>query len=201
MSGQSYGLKRAHQLSRIGVWVAGAMTLASVALISFDVIMRKLFNWSLGGADELSGYAFAISTTWAFAFVVLERANVRVDILYQYFSVRIAGFIDWLSLVALATFLGVMTRYAYEVLATSWVQNSTANTPLATPLWIPQGLWLIGLLWMSVVLIFMLVRSSIALVKGDLATVRKIAGIKFSIDEAREEAIIGQRRVEEDRLR
>lgn len=201
MSGQSYGLKRAHQLSRIGVWVAGAMTLASVALISFDVIMRKLFNWSLGGADELSGYAFAISTTWAFAFVVLERANVRVDILYQYFSVRIAGFIDWLSLVALATFLSVMTRYAYEVLATSWVQNSTANTPLATPLWIPQGLWLIGLLWMSVVLIFMLVRSSIALVKGDLATVRKIAGIKFSIDEAREEAIIGQRRVEEDRLR
>lgn len=201
MSGQSYGLKRAHQLSRIGVWVAGAMTLASVALISFDVIMRKLFNWSLGGADELSGYAFAISTTWAFAFVVLERANVRVDILYQYFSVRIAGFIDWLSLVALATLLGVMTRYAYEVLATSWVQNSTANTPLATPLWIPQGLWLIGLLWMSVVLIFMLVRSSIALVKGDLATVRKIAGIKFSIDEAREEAIIGQRRVEEDRLR
>jgi TRAP-type C4-dicarboxylate transport system permease small subunit len=183
------------------VWVAGAMTLASVALISFDVIMRKLFNWSLGGADELSGYAFAISTTWAFAFVVLERANVRVDILYQYFSVRIAGFIDWLSLVALATFLGVMTRYAYEVLATSWVQNSTANTPLATPLWIPQGLWLVGLLWMSVVLIFMLVRSSIALVKGDLATVRKIAGIKFSIDEAREEAIIGQRRVEEDRLR
>lgn len=201
MSGQSYGLKRAHQLSRIGVWVAGAMTLASVALISFDVIMRKLFNWSLGGADELSGYAFAISTTWAFAFVVLERANVRVDILYQYFSVRIAGFIDWLSLVALATFLSVMTRYAYEVLATSWVQNSTANTPLATPLWIPQGLWLIGLLWMSVVLTFMLVRSSIALVKGDLATVRKIAGIKFSIDEAREEAIIGQRRVEEDRLR
>jgi len=95
----------------------------------------------------------------------------------------------------------VMTRYAYEVLATSWVQNSTANTPLATPLWIPQGLWLIGLLWMSVVLTFMLVRSSIALVKGDLATVRKIAGIKFSIDEAREEAIIGQRRVEEDRLR
>lgn len=201
MSGQSYGLKRAHQLSRIGVWVAGAMTLASVALISFDVIMRKLFNWSLGGADELSGYAFAISTTWAFAFVVLERANVRVDILYQYFSVRIAGFIDWLSLVALATFLGVMTRYAYEVLATSWIQNSTANTPLATPLWIPQGLWLIGLLWMSVVLIFMLIRSSIALVKGDLATVREIAGIKFSIDEAREEAIIGQRRVEEDRLR
>ena len=33
MSGQCYWLKRAHQLSRIGVWVAGAMTLASVALI------------------------------------------------------------------------------------------------------------------------------------------------------------------------
>jgi TRAP-type C4-dicarboxylate transport system permease small subunit len=199
MSGHCYGFKLAHQLYRIGLWVAGDLTLSSVALISFDVIMRKLFNWSLGGADELSGYAFAISTSWAFAFVVLERANVRVDILYQYFSVRVAAFIDWLSLVALATFLGVMTRYAYEVLATSWLQNATANSSLATPLWIPQGLWMVGLLWMSAVLIFMLLRSSIAFVKGDLDTVRDIAGIKFSADEAREEALIGKRRVEEHR--
>ena len=33
----------------------------------------------------------------------------------------------------------------------SWAQKSAANTPLATPLWIPQGLWLLGLAWMRCV--------------------------------------------------
>lgn len=196
---QATGLSYAHRISRWGVWGGGILTLLSAGLVCFDVIVRKFFSISIGGADELSGYAFAISTTWSFALVVLERANVRVDIFYQYFSVRIAAILDWLSLVALALFLTMMTRYAYEVVATSWLQSSTANTPLATPLWIPQGLWFIGLAWMVIVLALMLERASRALVTGNYQVVTQIAGARLVKDEAQEEAIAGKRRVMADR--
>jgi TRAP-type C4-dicarboxylate transport system permease small subunit len=190
------GLSRtAEHLSRWAVWFGGALTIGSVLLITFDVLARKFFGFTTGGADELSSYAFAISTSWAFAFATLQRANVRVDVLYQYLPVRLSAVLDWLSVVAFGVFMVMLTYYAYDVAATSWTQNSAANTPLATPLYIPQGLWLLGLIWMCLVLALMLVRSSVALVTGRFDDVKAIAGVRSTQEEAEEEAAAGERMV------
>ncbi len=188
-------LRRAESLSRGAVWFGGALTLACVFLICFDVLARKFFGFTTGGADELSGYVFAISTSWALAFVVLQRANVRVDVLYQHLPVRLSAILDWLSLVALGVFMVFLTYHASSVAQTSWIRHAAANTPLATPLWVPQGLWVLGLLWMCVVLALMLIRASVALVTGDLATVRALCGVRSAEEEAEEEAIAGERMV------
>ena len=190
------GLSRAAEhMSRWAVWFGGALTIGSVLLISFDVLARKFLGFTTGGADELSSYAFAISTSWAFAFATLQRANVRVDVLYQYLPVRLSAVLDWLSVVALGVFMVMLTYYAYDVAATSWTQNSAANTPLATPLYIPQGLWLLGLIWMCLVLGLMLVRASVALVTGRIDEVKAIAGVRSTQEEAEEEAAAGERMV------
>lgn len=186
-------------LSSFAVWVGGALTLASVALVCYDVIVRKAFGITLSGADELSGYAFAISTTWAMAFAVLNRAHIRVDALYQLLPIRLAAVLDWLALVCLATFFAYLTRYAYEVVATSWIQQSMANTPMATPMWIPQSLWALGLAWMCLVLSLMLIRASCALVKGDLESLHEICGVRSTKEEAEEEAANGERIIQGER--
>ena len=191
-------LRCAESFSRIGVWAGGALFLASVLLVSFDVIARKLFGFTTGGADELSGYAFAISTAWALAFATLQRANVRVDVLYQFMPVRISALLDWIALVALGVFMAYLTYYALEIVQTSWSNHSTANTPLATPLWIPQGLWWLGLMWMCITVALMLVRASAALVTGDLALVQAICGVRSTQEEAEEEAAAGERMVKGD---
>jgi TRAP-type C4-dicarboxylate transport system permease small subunit len=188
-------LRRAESLSHGAVWFGGALTLASVLLICFDVFARKFFGFTTGGADELSGYAFAISTSWALALVVLHRANVRVDVLYQHLPVRLSALLDWLSLVALGVFMVFLTYHASFVLQTSWLQKAAANTPLATPLWVPQALWVIGLVWMCLVLTLLLIRASIALVTGDLATVKALCGVRSAEEEAQEEAIAGERMI------
>ena len=126
----------ANRLSHVAVWAGGALTLASVLLITFDVLARKFFGFTSGGADELSSYAFAISTSWALAFATLSRANVRVDVVYQYLPVRVAAAVDWLALVGLGVFMVCLTWYGFDVVAMSWAQSSTANSTLATPLWI-----------------------------------------------------------------
>jgi len=189
------GLNRtAERLSRWAVYFGGALTIASVLVICFDVIVRK-FGFSVGGSDELSSYAFAISTSWSLAFATIQRANVRVDVLYQYLPVRVSAVLDWLSIVALGAFMVVLTFYAYDVVATSWAQNSTANSLLATPLYIPQGLWLLGLVWMCLVLTLMLLRASVALVTGRIDEVKAIAGVRSTQEEAAEEAAAGERLV------
>ncbi|GGJ98257.1 TRAP transporter small permease subunit [Pseudomonas matsuisoli] len=188
-------LATARCMSRAAVWLAGALTLASVLLITYDVVVRRVFSVTVGGSDELSSYAFAISTTWALAFTVLERANVRVDVVYQYLPVRVSAVLDLLSLIALGVFAVYLTYFAYDVAMTSWTQNSAANTPLATPLWIPQTLWVAGFAWFAVVLALMLIRASTALVTGDIETLKALCGIRSAQEEADEEAATGARLV------
>lgn len=190
-------LRSAERLSLGAVWVGGALTIGSVLLISFDVLARKFLGFTTGGADELSSYAFAISTSWALAFATLQRANVRVDVLYALLPTRLSAVLDWVSLVALGVFMAFLTWYAYDVVGTSWAQKSTANTTLATPLWIPQGLWLLGLGWMCIVLAVMLLRASLALVTGDFERVKALCGVRSAQEEADEEAATGERLVRE----
>lgn len=192
-------LRLATVLSQYAVWVAGALLIASVLLITFDVIARKFWGFTSGGADELSSFAFAISTSWALAFATLQRANVRVDVLYQKLPLKVAAFLDWLSLVALGVFMVFLTWYAWDVLAASWIQSSTANSTMATPLWIPQGLWFIGLLWMCVVMTLMLMRSSYLLVTGDIHALQKMCGVRSAQEEADEEAANGERLIQSER--
>ena len=90
------------------------------------------------------------------------------------------------------------SRCGKLIVATSLAQGSRANTPLATPLAIPQGLWFLGLVAMCVVLALMLLRSSVALVTGDIATVKAIGGVRSAQEEAEEEAAAGERMVKGD---
>lgn len=192
-------LQLADRMSLGAAWFGGAITLASVLLICFDVFVRKFFGFTTGGADELSSYAFAISTSWSLAFVALHRGNVRVDALYQLFPARITAVLDWIALVALGVFMVYLTYFAYFVVETSWIQKSAANTPMATPLWIPQGLWLLGLAWMCVVLTLMLTRASVALVTGKVHIVKEICGVRSIEEEAKEEAEAGERLIKEEK--
>ena len=174
------------------VWVGGALLLASAVLVSVDVIVRKVFVLSLGGADELSGYAFAIGVAWAFPFALLRRANVRIDALYQHLPARACAFLDIVALAALAVFVTVLTRYAWEVAAASWKLGALSNSALKMPLWIPQGLWFAGLALFFVTTALLTLRAALALAAGDLATVRRLAGARTIEEEAAEEAAYGK---------
>jgi TRAP-type C4-dicarboxylate transport system permease small subunit len=185
-------LALADRVALRAVWIGGALLLAAATLVSVDVTIRKLFSVSLGGADELSGYAFAIGIAWAFPFAVLRRANVRIDALYQHMPARVAATLDLLALVALAVFVSVLARYGWEVMAASWKLDALSNSQLKMPLWIPQGLWFMGLALFFLTTMLLTLRVALALVAGDLATVRKLAGARSIQEEAADEAAYGK---------
>ncbi len=185
-------LNLADRVGLRAVWIGGALLLASASLVSIDVTIRKLFGLSLGGADEISGYAFAIGVAWAFPFALLRRANVRIDALYQHMPARVAAILDLVALIALAVFVTVLTRYAWEVVAGSWNLGALSNSQLKMPLWIPQGLWFLGLALFFATTAVLTLRTALALLAGDLATVRALAGARSIQEEAADEAAYGK---------
>ena len=181
-------LTAADWLSLRAVWAGGALLLAAAFTVSVDVIARKLFAFSLGGADELSGYAFAIGSALAFPFALLHRANVRVDALYQHLPARLCAVLDILALVALGVFAVFLARYAWDVVATSWSLASRSNSALKVPLWIPQALWVAGLALFLATLTLMLARALRALAGGDFAWIHARLGARSVLEEAADEA-------------
>jgi TRAP-type mannitol/chloroaromatic compound transport system permease small subunit len=175
-------LQATRHCARIGTWFGGGLIFLGAILVSIDVVLRKLFALTLGGADEMSGYALAIGSAWAFAFALLERVNVRVDAVYQRFSPSIAGLFDLLALLALSVFVMMVTWFGFDVAWTSLVRNSLSNTQLKTPLWIPQGLWFLGMAFFSLTLLLLIIRSTQAWLARDYEWLRHNVGAR-SIEE------------------
>ena len=58
----------------------GAGLLVCATFVLTDIIMRR-FGTSLGGTEEIAGYAMALATSWGMAYTLLEMGHVRIDIL------------------------------------------------------------------------------------------------------------------------
>ena len=160
----------------LAVWVAGGILILAAIGVAIEVVLRKVFVVSVGGATELSGYTLAVVSSWAFAFTFLNRAHVRIDSLYRIFPLRIRVLLDVLALSSFIGFMLILTHRAFKVLLVSIEYNTISMTPLATPIWIPQTLWVIGLSLFVIVLTSMLARTGLALVKGDFVGVNRLIG-------------------------
>jgi TRAP-type mannitol/chloroaromatic compound transport system permease small subunit len=180
-------LQIAYVVARAGAWSGGAMIVAAAILVAVDVIIRKLFVTTVGGADELSGYALAVGSAWALAFALLERAHIRIDLLYQTLPIRLAALLDVLGLLAFTFFVMILTQQGYAVFLQSLVVNSHSMSPLETPLAVPQAMWVLGLALFVVVALLLLVRAVLALVLGDASTVVRLLGSRSATEEIQHE--------------
>src|SRR5881275_1924304 len=92
-----------------GLWFGGALILLAAVLIGIDVLMRKFLTESIGGADELAGYALAIGTAWGLGAALIDRAHIRIDSLYGLFPKKLRLFLDVVALLLFIGFFGLMT--------------------------------------------------------------------------------------------
>src|SRR3546814_11413643 len=69
-------------LSSLLACIFGYMMLALSIVVTVETIGRKLFDFSLQGADELGGYALAVGSSIGFSAALIERAHIRVDLFH-----------------------------------------------------------------------------------------------------------------------
>ena len=171
-------------------WLGTLFGLIFVALslvLAFETAVRKLFNFSLQGADELGGYALAVGATIAFSMALLARTHVRVDVFHARMPPRVQIFLNWLSSVSMAAFGGLMAWLAWFVIQDSQSYKSVSQTPWATPLVIPQSAWLFGLIIFGILATGVAVYASFLLAKGRTSEVNALLNPRSSDEELEEE--------------
>ena len=189
----------AEGISRVGAIIGGAMLLIASLVICVDITLRYTISKTLGGADELSGYALAISSAWGFSAALLSRSHIRIDTLYVRVRARVRAALDLLSLVTFGSFIALITWHAWGVVRQSWVSGSRSLSELETPVIIPQALWFAGLVFFVLVALLLLARSLHAVLTGDLPKLFELIGSKSAVAEAEEEVRATERAMNEGR--
>jgi len=173
------------RLARVSGWICGLLLTVSAFLIGLDIALREIFVVTLGGANELSGYALAVSSSWGCTVALVHRIHVRIDSVYTHLSARVRALLDIVGLAAFIYFFAFVTLYAYKVLEQSIESGSHSISALEAPLAIPQAVWFLGFVVFLFVAAVYLLRAMLAFAKGDLRRVRELLGAR-SVEEEME---------------
>jgi TRAP-type C4-dicarboxylate transport system permease small subunit len=133
-------------VERVCALLCEAAIAIMLIVIGLDIFTRAVFNYSLEISDEVGGYMLVLITFASMSVCQVGNAFHHVE----FVQARLSPFgraasrliFDLVSLAAGAILLWQMARL--EIL--SWRSGDTAPTYLATPLWLPRLMMLIGIL-------------------------------------------------------
>ena len=180
-------MKGARRVAHWGLWFGGVLVLLAAILIGIDVVMRKFFSASIGGADELAGYALALGTAWSLAAALVDRAHIRIDSLYVLLPRRLRFALDVAGLALLVAFFGIVAWHGWSVVAQSWTAGSRSQSALQTPTVVPQFIWFVGLVGFVAIGIVLLVDALVLASRGEYAAVAKAISTRSAEEEVDDE--------------
>ena len=131
-------------IAMICALVAGVAVAALAILILIDIIGRSIGH-SVQGTDELGGYVLALCGSLGLSWTLINRAHPRIDLGFRLFSPTMRNLLHVLAQGTMFLFSLFMTWHALTEFRATLQFGAVTNTPLQTPLWLPQSLWLMGL--------------------------------------------------------
>jgi TRAP-type C4-dicarboxylate transport system permease small subunit len=166
---------------------AGWGLIALSAVITINVVLRKLFNYSLQGVDEYGGYCLAVCAAIGFSQAAFERGHIRIDLVTRLVPQRARAVFDVIALLALNFTAWTIGVKAFGVFQTSYQMGALATSALRTHLSIPQGVWVGALLWFCFILLLQLVRAVIYLLQRDWQRIEREFGTPDTQTEVEQE--------------
>lgn len=153
--------------SRICAIAFGLMMTALCVVISVETVLRKVFNHSLSGVDELSGYAIAIGAPLCFAIAAIEQSHIRINLLHMRMPRRVKAALNLLAALSLAALSLYLVTFTYRTVNETSLFGSTAQTPWMTPLIWPQSAWLVGMAVFTLATIILAGRAVLLALRRD----------------------------------
>ncbi|MFT6773358.1 MAG: TRAP-type C4-dicarboxylate transport system permease small subunit [Paracoccaceae bacterium] len=130
--------------------VVGLGLLGCAGFVLLDIVLRQVAT-SLGGTEEIAGYAMALATSWGMSFTLLELGHVRIDLLRSRAGGFVRSLFDVFSMIVMSGVVVFIAIKAWPVVERSLTNGSRANTPLETPLaWVHLP-WFAGWAWFAAV--------------------------------------------------
>jgi TRAP-type C4-dicarboxylate transport system permease small subunit len=177
----------ARRLCQMGLWFGGALVLLAALLIGVDVVLRKFFQVSIGGADEIAGYALALGTSWGLGAALMDRAHIRIDSLYVLFPRWLRLTLDLVGLALFLGFFGMVALRGWDVVEQSWISSSRSHTALETPTVIPQFLWVAGFAILLAAGILLIVQAVLLMARGEYGAATRAISTRSAAEEVEDE--------------
>lgn len=114
-------------------------------LVVLDIVGRAQFGLTLQGTDEIGGYTLAVTSAFGFAQTLLARRHTRIELVIQRLPRIPAAVLNLAAAIVIAGVAVYLLERGWSVLEESIEFMAVSNSPLQIPMWIPQGLWVIGL--------------------------------------------------------
>ena len=157
--------------------LAGWLTVALVLNVTFDVITRYIFNFSIVGSQEMEWHIYSLIFLLGIGWALKEDRHVRVDIFYTNQSPKVKAVINIIgSIIFLLPFsiLGFVSTLPY--VGTSFRNGETSNDPGGLPYrWIIKGAVLVGFTLLFIQAIAELIKA-IRYVRGSYPEYERIVG-------------------------
>src|SRR3954452_12290968 len=117
------------KLESVAASIFGLAFLVLAIAVTAETVMRKVFNQSLQGVDELGGYILAIAGAMSFAVALVARAHIRIDIVHDHLPALLRVVLNVLASVSILVCTVAILRMAWFAYDESAALGATAQTP------------------------------------------------------------------------
>ncbi|MFP3342808.1 TRAP transporter small permease [Halomonas sp. SIMBA_159] len=169
--------------SRVLGIMFGSVMLLLALLITLETLIRKFFSLSLGGVDELGGYAIAIAAPLAFCVAMVEQSHIRINLLHMRLNTRTQAILNALAALSMGLLAAFLLYFTVQTVLDTQMYGSIAQTPWATPLIYPQIVWLVAMLAFGVAAALLSAKALYLLLKRDWKTLNQNFGPSSATDE------------------
>ncbi|GFE62945.1 TRAP transporter small permease [Litoreibacter roseus] len=134
---------------------AGVLAALSLIAILLLILVQMLARWTgevFPGAPDYAGYAMAAASFLAFANALNRGSHIRVSIVLNALGPTARRWLDiWCFAIATAV-MWYFVYYAQRFVFWSWKFGDVSQGQDKTPLWMPQGLMLLGAVILAIAL-------------------------------------------------
>ena len=124
--------------------LGGILILCNAAFITYEVVMRYVFNAPTIWVQETSIYLYMWTMLAAGSYTLQKRKHVHVDLLVERLSARPRSVLEAMTSAVGTVFCAIVSVQAYQMIAATVRFGKVSATPLRVPLWIPQSALLMG---------------------------------------------------------
>ena len=130
-------------------YIAGALLFIPALSISYEVVMRGMFNQPTDWAIEISTYCVVIAGFLGMPHAYSAGKHINVDLLVQTFTDKTRCLLKVFTSAIGVVFCALLCTRGLDMALLSLELENRAPTTLQTPLWIPQMSLPIGFLLLT----------------------------------------------------
>ena len=147
VDGQSLGL-----IERVSLWTSAFCMIGMVVLILAEVVVRGVFNLTTEHSDELVGYLLVGISFLSLALCQGRGAFHRVEMVQMRLGPRGKAISNLIFDILSFAYVALTNWYFVLFVVSSYRREAMASTVLATPLWIPESVMIVGATMLLIVL-------------------------------------------------